>query len=418
VRERGATQIVYIVTGVLGRAVRLWLGLVEPRTDLPIMILDMVEPGAVGKVLTLRDQMPTIVVHAGPFDTPQAQALAAALPADLLVPLPPNTGERFGALTAPALLPAALQGLAWRDMLQQVRMGDATWRNVNEEDHPGFHLGAALGTSAQAGRDLLYLHVPSAQETMARWLEAFVSGALGKHRRGFVPFVNHAVISEQIRHSVVVQISDERSANDAAVYDHLHRSGVPVIRCAVNNPADVAVLVWTWQLAVAVSAMVIGLNPFDAPDADVINARIAQQVDHAPAALSGIPPDWRQSLQQARFLALAVYLPHENTLQLQQMCVSLAQSLRMPVTLLFPQRDWLWELQLLHAGRPHGAILALSSATPPSDPRLAPLHALQRAQLAVELDTWRRMSRPVAHLQMNKEKTTSVVDALSDLLTS
>jgi hypothetical protein len=157
-----------------------------------------------------------------------------------------------------------------------------------------------------------------------------------------------------------------------------------------------------WQLALAVAAMVIGLNPFDAPDADVINARIAQQVNQAPVSSPFIPDNWRQSVQQARFVALAAYLPPAFVPQLEQICTDVSTALGMPVTLVFPLRDWLWELQLLHAGRPGGAVVALSSSSAPPDLRLAPLHALQQAQLAVELDTWQRMGRPVAHMQINE----------------
>jgi len=417
VRERGAKQVVYVVPGVLGRAVRLWLGLVEPRSDLPIIVLDTAEPGAVGAVLALRDQEHTLVVHAGAFDTPQASALAAAVPADLLVPLPPNTGERFGALTVPALLPAALHGLPWHDVLQHVRVGDAAWRDLSEADHPGFQLGAGLSSSAQAGRDLLYLTTTQEQEPIAQWLEAFVGGALGKHRRGFVPFRNHPVVPQQIGHSIVVQLVDERSADGAAVHDDLHRTGVPIIDCRISGSADVAVFVWTWQIAITVAAMVIGLNPFDAPDADVINARVAQQVNHAPVSLPFIPNNWRELLQQARFLALVAYMPTASAPQLEQSRLSLSTALGIPVMLLFPLRDWLWELQLLHAGRPNGTIVVVSAdAAPLHDARLAPLHALQVAQVAVELHTWRRMERSVVHVHANKGKASIIAEVLADLL--
>ncbi len=409
--ERSVKQIVYVAPGGLGRAVRLWLSLVELRPDLQINLIEAAEPGAVGDVLALRDQVTTLVVHAGAFDTPQAQALAAAVPTDLHVPLPPNTGERFAALTAPALLPAALHGLNWRAVLQHVRVVDAACRDLNEAAHPAFQLGAALGTSAQAGRDLLYLHAPPEQEALARWLEAFVSGALGKHRRGFVPFVNHNGVPQQIDQSIVVQIGDGGTANSS-----LSRADVPLIRCPATHPADVGVCVWMWQLALAVAAMVIGLNPFDAPDADVINARIAQQVNQAPVSSPFIPDNWRQSVQQARFVALAAYLPPAFVPQLEQICTDVSTALGMPVTLVFPLRDWLWELQLLHAGRPGGAVVALSSSSAPPDLRLAPLHALQQAQLAVELDTWQRMGRPVAHMQINEGTAVTISSVISDLI--
>jgi hypothetical protein len=66
----------------------------------------------------------------------------------------------------------------------------------------------------------------------------------------------------------------------------------------------------------------------------------------------------------------------------------------------FPLRDWAWTLQLLHAGRPGGAVLALSTDALPPDPRVAPLAVLERTQLAVEADTWQRMGHQFAHVRL------------------
>lgn len=415
--ERSAQQIVYVVAGVLGRAVRLWLSLVAPRSDLPIIVLDAAEQAAVAQALDACAHTPTLVVHAGPFDTPQAQALAAALPADLRVPLPADVGERFGALTAAALLPAALLGLHWRSILHHVREVDAAWRTQNEAVMP-FLLGATLGAAAQAGRDLLHLHALPPQAPLVRWLEALVGGALGKHRRGFVPFVDAPPPVVRSEHSIVVRVVGEGGLMGDDRQADLQQAGVPVLRCAVPTAVDAAIWVWTWQLAIVVAAMVIGLNPFDAPDADVINARIAQQLADPPARLPVLAADERQALRRGRFVAIAAYLPHTAAPQLAQVRASLATRLSMPVTLVFPLRDWLWALQLLHAGRPDGTIVILSAAQPSlPDPRLDVLQRLLRTQLVVERETWRRMERPVVQMQIDPTDARAVADVLAQMLT-
>ena len=398
IEQRRAEQIVYVAPGIVGRAARVWWSLVAEQSRAPgTLLVESADPHTVEHALVFRDRAPTLTVHAGAFDTPQAQALAAALPADLHVPLPPRVGDRFGALAAPAVLPAALHGWDWQAAFEQI---DGVNAHADQSaDNQYFQLGVSLGALAQAGHDLLHIVAPPPLEPLARWLASFVAGALSKHRRGFVPIVGVLPTPTSYAQSVVVQLVDQsNSAADATLAD-LHRAGVPIVRCAISSDADIAALVRTWQLAVVVAAMLIGVNPFDAPDADAINARIVQQIAAQPPgpATSG---DWKQLAARARFLAIAAFLPPAYDEQLEQIRASLAASLAIPVMLVFPLCDWAWTLPLLHAGRPGGAVLAISADAAPADRRVAPLVVLERIQLAVEVDTWQRMGHQFAHVRL------------------
>jgi hypothetical protein len=379
----------------------MWWSLIADQSCVPsTLLVESADPQSVEQALVFRDRAPTLTVHAGALDTPQAQALDAALPADLHVLLPPRVGDRFGALAAPAVLPAALHGWDWQAAFEQISDAGAHADQGDDfTDNQYFHLGATLGALAQAGHDLLHIVALPSLEPLACWLASFVAGALSKHRRGFVPFVGALPTRGGYAQSVVVQFVDRSaSADDAALAD-LHQAGVPIVRCAVGSDADIAVLVRAWQLAVAVAAMLIGVNSFDAPDADAINVRIVQQRGAQPPvpATSG---DWEEIVARARFLAIAAYLPPAYDEQVEQIRASLAASLALPVMLVFPLRDWAWTLQLLHAGRPGGAVLAISGEVLPIDPRVAPLAMLERTQLAVEADTWQRMGHQFTHVRL------------------
>ncbi len=399
IEQRRTQQIVYVVPGIVGRAARLWWSLAADQSHAPsTLLVDSADPHTVEQALVFRDRAPTFTVHAGAFDTPQAQALGAALPADLLVPLPPRVGDRFGTLAAPAVLPAALHGWDWQAALEPLGGGGAHAAPSADDQH--LHLGATLGALAQAGHDLLHIAAPPPLEPLAHWLAAFVAGALGKHRRGFVPVVGALPMSTGYAQSVVVQLAGEEPPAAAAALTDLQHAGVPIIRCPTNNDTDIAALVRTWQLAVAVAAMVIGVNPFDAPDADAINARIVQQLPAQPPA-PATSGDWPQIAARARFLAIAAYLPPVDDEQLAQIRLSLSAALVLPVLLVFPLRDWAWTLQLLHAGRPGGVMLAISAdALPAADPRVVPLAMLERTQLGVEADTWQRMGQQFGHRRL------------------
>lgn len=402
IEQRRADQIVYLAPGIVGRAARMWWSLAADHSHAPTtLLLESADPHTVEQALRFRDRVPTLTVHAGAFDTPQAQALAAALPADLHIPLPPRVGDRFGALAAPAVLPAALHGWDWQAAFEQVGAASAAIDPSIDvfADNQHFQLGAILGALAQAGHDLLHVVASPSLAPLARWLASFVAGALSKHRRGFVPFVGALPTRGGYTQSVVVQLVDRSAPADDAVLADFHRAGVPIIRCAVGSDTDIAVLVRSWQLAIAVAAMVIGVNPFDAPDADAINVRIAQQLAVQPA-MPATFGDWKASLAEARFLAIAAFFPPAYEEQWQEIRAALAAALAIPVMLAFPLRDWTWTLPLLHAGRPGGAVLAISADALPADLPIAPLAALERTQLAVEVDTWQRMGHHYAHVRL------------------
>lgn len=399
----GAQQIIYVVPGVLGRAARLWVSLTHASPTGPALVLvESADPETIAGVLAQQARMPSLVVHAGAFDTPQAQALAAVLPAGHAVPLPPNVGERFGALSAAALLPAIMQGLEWQALVRTARQAvDAMHTSEQLADNHYLQIGALLGTAAQAGRDLLHLVAPPPLEPVADWLAALVGGALGKHQRGFVP-VNSAI--PQAASSVVELIGqDLQDEQDGGVYN----ASVPVVRWTARSVADVARLVLVWQLAVASTAIVIGLNPFDAPDADIINARISTQLTHSqetealPVQRSNLSPFQLKDLHNEGFIVITAYLPQAYDAGLRALQQKLAAQHNLPVLVVYPLRDWLWSLQLLHAGRPNGAILVLSSVEKSTDPRVAPLVRLQQTHLRVELETWQRLGRSVTHVQLD-----------------
>jgi hypothetical protein len=419
IRERAAEQVIYVVPGVLGRAVRLWLACAARQQQAPsVLVLDTPDPAAVQHALKLHRQAHTLVVHAGVFDTPQAQVLAAALSPDLVLSLPPTVGDRFSALSVPALAPAALCGLDLRTMLDRARQVQAAL-SISQADTQVLQLGAALGALAQAGHDLLHLVASRELDPLARWLEALVAGALSKHWRGFVPVVGQVPTPRHARKSLLIDLgfADQHGTATHQLVKEAQLSNLPVVRVTLRDAADAAAQVMLWQLAIAITAMVIGLNPFDNPDADVINARIRQCMAAALASSTASVNDLHARLRNARFVAIAAYLAPAYHADLEALQATLATTYDVPVMLVYPLRDAAFSLQLLHAGRQGGVVLALTveGMLPERDDSVAQLTALQRAQLAVEMETWQHMQRNYVHIVLSADVRASFAQMRAQL---
>ncbi|MFB4309987.1 glucose-6-phosphate isomerase [Actinomadura sp. GTD37] len=169
----------------------------------------------------------------------------------------PGADDRFGALGARSLVPAALAGVDVDALLDEASGLAATLRQPY--DNPALALGAALGSSALGARDKLVIaDHGSGLDGLAGWAEQLVAGALGKDGKGLLPVVVESAdapgfeLADDLRRVVLGRRPDEPGAGREA--------GV-----SVAGPLGAQFLLWGF--AVAVAARVIGVDPFGDPDA-------------------------------------------------------------------------------------------------------------------------------------------------------
>ncbi|GAA1861391.1 glucose-6-phosphate isomerase [Actinomadura bangladeshensis] len=192
-------------------------------------------------------------------------ARAAAEVGHHLVLAEPDADDRFGALGARSLVPAALAGVDVAGLLDEASRLSATLRQPY--DNPALALGAALGSSALGVRDKLVIaDHGSGLAGLGRWAEQLVAGALGKDGKGLLPVVVESVeapgfeLSGDLRRVILGRRPDEPGPGREA--------GV-----SVAGPLGAQFLLW--EYAVAVAARVIGVNPFDEPDTEQSRASTA-----------------------------------------------------------------------------------------------------------------------------------------------
>ncbi|WUI03054.1 glucose-6-phosphate isomerase [Spirillospora sp. NBC_00431] len=168
-----------------------------------------------------------------------------------------DVDARFGALGARSVVAAALAGVDVTALLDEASRLARALRQPY--DNPALALGAALGSSALGARDKLVIaDHGSGLGGFAGWAEQLVGGATGKDGKGLLPVVVESVdapgfeLTDDLRRVILGRRPDEPGPGREA--------GV-----SVAGPLGAQFLLW--EYAVAVACRVIGVDPFDEPDA-------------------------------------------------------------------------------------------------------------------------------------------------------
>lgn len=164
----------------------------------------------------------------------------------------PTIGGRYSALSAFAMLPAALLGVDVARLLDRaVEMADACRL---DEGNPGLELGLALGHGWEAGRDKVC--IPE-DHGFGLWAEQLLAESTGKDGKGLVPAPGESPDGPD-RQSPEVRLSG------------LYELGQEFFR---------------WEFATAVAGAVLGINPFDQPDVQRAKDRTSEVLASGDAEL-------------------------------------------------------------------------------------------------------------------------------------
>lgn len=394
-----------------GGGARLWID----GASAQIALLDSWAPAAVGQAF---GHSRRTVVLAADRASPALEALLAVAAAhgvqQAAVVAPPAllgsmgarsrklaavpAGARFGAVGSYGLLAAALSGRDTQAIAAGANRALEACRDTSS-NNPGLRLGAALAALAQHGHDIVLLRSAAAERPVCEWIAGLLAGALSKHRRGFVPIVasgRQPALPMQHPAQIVLRAPWDAAAPPQA----------PRIELCIAGDRDIAAMAVIWQIAVALAAIVIGVNPFDEPDTIALERRMGHYAGGdrppAPDLPPAVAPELLNIPAAARWLVLVPYFAvnNSNRTQLDILRSGLEQRSGKPAALVEPLRHG-WATQLLHAGRPDGFAIAL--APPRGTTRL---DTLARARFELDVAAWRRMGRAFAVLRqtMNDER--------------
>jgi len=174
-----------------------------------------------------------------------------------------DIGGRYSGLSVTGIVPAAFTGIDVRLLLER------TCSHKDELITTGASLGAALGILAQAGRDKLTFILPQHWEDFGDWLEQLIAESTGKEGKGILPVLDEPLVENSVygkdRAFVIFKYKGDKILPQKG---SLIKAGHPVITIEINDDYDLGTQMFIWEMATAVSAHFLGVNPFDQPDVE------------------------------------------------------------------------------------------------------------------------------------------------------
>ncbi|MYG75108.1 MAG: hypothetical protein F4198_05940 [Acidobacteria bacterium] len=219
-----------------------------------------------------------------------------------------DVGGRFSALSAFGLLPAVLAGCELGDALSGVRRVREALDGGGAAAEPGVRLGSLLAGLRAEGRWHAHLTAAAGWEGVLPWLEQLFAETTGKQGTGILPVICEWPHPEGRAETNLVIHVGPADATDRQRLEAGAIAGVPAVHCPPDPSGRLAFL-FRWQIAVAVAAFRMGMDPYDQPDVEDTKAaarRLSASPESAPRPPGVSDSDIRGFLTEAAAGGLAV----------------------------------------------------------------------------------------------------------------
>ncbi|MDE2883364.1 MAG: hypothetical protein OXP70_16055 [Acidobacteriota bacterium] len=219
-----------------------------------------------------------------------------------------DVGGRFSALSAFGLLPAVLAGCELGEELSGVRRVREALDAAGVAGEPAVRLGSLLAGLRAAGRWQAHLTAAPGWKGVLPWLEQLFAESTGKQGTGILPVVCEWPHPERLADTSLVIHLGPAEDGDRERLEAGAAAGVPAIHCPPDPSGRLAFL-FRWQIAVAVAAFRLGMDPYDQPDvedAKTATRRLAASPESAPQPPDASDSDVREFLTEAAAGGLVV----------------------------------------------------------------------------------------------------------------
>jgi glucose-6-phosphate isomerase len=195
-------------------------------------------------------------------------------------------GGRYSALSYFGLLPAVLVGMdaavlldRATNMISHARVGNA-----------GVWLGAVMSELAIAGRDKLTLIASPPIAAFGAWVEQLIAESEGKEGKGILPVDGKIPGPPDIYGSdrLFIYLHLNGDSTHDAVVQALVKADQPVVQIDLWDVYDLGGEFFRWEIATAVAAHCLGINPFDQPDVESAK-KLAKEMVSAYKASGALP---------------------------------------------------------------------------------------------------------------------------------
>lgn len=183
---------------------------------------------------------------------------------------PADVGGRYAALTEVGLLPAALLGLDLERALAVAReMFEASSPQLPWEYNLSAWLAQYMVEHFIHGKDKLTILTDPLLRPFAWWLEQLVAESLGKNFTGIIPIVGETPGSPTVygpdRYFVYLGLRGRENLY-RRLFSDLREAGFELKTYFLEDRYEIFAECVRWEIAVALSGALLGLNPFDEPD--------------------------------------------------------------------------------------------------------------------------------------------------------
>jgi transaldolase / glucose-6-phosphate isomerase len=302
---------------------------------------------------------------------------------------PEDVGGRYSALTVFGLVPAALIGVDFEEVLARARrMSTACGPAVADAINPGLILGAALGELTLTKRDKVTIVCSQSLAAFPAWVEQLIAESTGKDRKGIIPVANENFAAAEKYGSDRFFVYLRLPGDDNQVLDRqiaaLEANGHPVTRIELNDKHDLGQEFFRWEFAVAAAGAAIGIHPFNQPDVQLAKdlakkamasaggsnggKKLREEITAAEAeALRNAVVSWLAKKKARDYVAVQAYIDPsaDHTERLKGICALIQERLGVATTLGFGPR-FLHSTGQLHKGGPN-SVLVLQIVDRPVD---------------------------------------------------
>jgi len=343
---------------------------------------------------------------------------------------PTDIGGRYSVLSYFGLVPAVLMGIDIVALLERAdRMRMECGSSVAVTENPGARLGVVLGTLALRGRDKLTLVASPALSSFGLWLEQLIAESTGKEGKGIVPVVGEPMIApagySNDRFFIYLRLVGDQNATTDEVIESVRSSGQPVVVIEMRDVSDLGAEFFRWELAVAVSGAMLGVNPFEQPDVQA--AKQATDLVLREYRASGrLPwPEFAGSLtdllaeaSSRSYLAVLAYLPQTPQVEetLAEFRYQVVERYHIPTTIGYGPR-YLHSTGQLHKGGPETGLFLQLTTKHEKDlsipGRPYSFGILADAQALGDLRALQSLGRPVVRIHFDNGDITALSRLIS-----
>jgi len=238
---------------------------------------------------------------------------------------PANLGGRYSVLSYVGMVPAVLIGIDIRHLLTTAsKMQESCAPCVDIFENPGVWLGTLLGLAALRKHDKLTFVFSPAINNFGLWVEQLLAESTGKERKGIIPIVNEPRGKMDWygwdRIFVYLRLKGDDNRTTDSFIEKVEVSGFPVIQFEIGDQIDLGAEFFRWEMATAISGIILGINPFDQPDVESTKkaAREALSIlrsrGRLPAVKTGNPFSLLSRCRAGDYLALMLFLKPSTAL--------------------------------------------------------------------------------------------------------